>query len=66
MTMVKITTKRKGETWESYRAACDAKGLPYMTFYMRVAKLGWGVQRALNTPVRKYGKTSPIVVKVAA
>jgi hypothetical protein len=58
--MVKVTTKRKGETFESYRAACDAKGLPYMTFYMRVAKLGWGVQRALNTPVRKYGTTQPM------
>jgi acetyl-CoA acetyltransferase len=57
--MVKVTTKKRGETFKSIREAADKTGIPYMTLYMRVNKLGWSIGRAIHTEVRAYGKTKP-------
>lgn len=51
---VKITTKKRGGTFKSIKEASRTTGIPYMTLYMRVKKLGWGITKAVNHEVRKY------------
>lgn len=58
--MVKMTTKKRGETFKSIREASDKSGVPYIVLYMRVKKLGWSIGRAIHTEVRHYGKTKPV------
>jgi hypothetical protein len=37
-------------------------GLPPATVYQRVNKLGWSVEKALNTPTRKIARNKPASV----
>ena len=40
-------------------------GLPPATVHQRVKKLGWSVEKALNTPTRKSAKKKPSTVAPA-
>lgn len=39
--------------YDSFRKACEANGVDYMTAYMRVRN-GWSVSKALRAKVRGY------------
>jgi hypothetical protein len=44
----------------SIKAAAEAAGIPYMTFYMRMRN-GKSASKAYHTKVRKYTKRSKVV-----
>lgn len=48
-----MTTDKK----QNLSAMARAKGLPEHVVLQRVNRLGWDVERALNTPVRKNKRT---------
>lgn len=35
---------------------CEKHNMPYKIVWMRIYKLGWSIEKALTTPVRKYKK----------
>lgn len=49
-----------GETVNVRRLAEDA-GIPYLTVWKRIVKLGWPVEDAVGTPVRRWRRTSGAV-----
>lgn len=53
---VKITTGSKKKVYPTIRQAAEAAGVPYMTFYMRIRKLGWNVAKAVRAEVRPYNR----------
>lgn len=55
---VKLSMGTKKRTFRSITAAASNAGVPYMTFYMRVRKLGWKVATAHRRPVRPYTQTA--------
>jgi hypothetical protein len=52
----KTSGKRETISAKSIKEAASKANMPYMTLYMRVAKLGWSLGRALSVPVRNYTK----------
>ncbi len=45
----------KKKTYKTIRAAAEAAGINYVTFYQRL-KAGLSAQEAIKKPVRKYKK----------
>lgn len=54
---VKFRTHTAHVKFPSIKAAAEAAGVPYMTFYMRMKALDKSPSQAFKTPVRKYRKT---------
>jgi len=52
MTIIKLGNKKK--SYKSIKAASLATGIPYITLWMRVNKLGWPISRAVGADVRPY------------
>lgn len=53
---VKIALGPKKKSYPSIKEAAAAAGIPYMTFYMRVRKLGKKPSQAFKAPVRPYNR----------
>jgi len=47
-------------------AKCRENNMPYHVVHARINQLGWSVQKAVTTPVRKRGTTATSVVKSPA
>lgn len=49
----------KGIRHNSYRALCKFYNFPYVTFMRRLNKLGWPIDKILETPVRPHELPQP-------
>ena len=47
---------------DNLTAMARKAGLPPAAVHQRVKKLGWSVEKALNTPTRKTAKKKPVTV----
>jgi len=60
MVTLKSRVRRNGKNenlaYRSIRDAAAAAGLPYMTVYMRLKKLGWPLSQALKVPVHRRSR----------
>lgn len=53
---IKFRTHKRRVKFDSIREAAAAAGVPYMTYYMRINKLGMSPSEASKKPVRSYCK----------
>lgn len=58
---ITVRTHKDRIKFDSVAAAAVAAGVPYMTFYMRVHKLGMSPSEASKKPVRAYRRKAVVV-----
>lgn len=51
---IKVRNGNKQVTYKSLQEASDKTGIPYITLWMRVNKLGWPISTACKADVRNY------------
>ena len=59
---VAVPTGTKKKTFRSIKEAAEASGIPYMTLYMRVRKLGWKGATAVKRKPRKYTRKPRLLI----
>ena len=57
---VKLSTGAKKKSYKSIREASNVTGIPYITLYMRVKKLGWPISKACRAAVRPYERKDTV------